>query len=203
MMRVDELYNAPVLAPMFPWGNHRFLMTGSKGDGNYKAKLITVDPSAWVEFPNVDIPKPSQRTRQWVMAALADHTPWIKKQHLRLPIVYIGNKRMEGVRVLNETDTVRLFSNSFGVLSVGYPSAGSGWWRTRYLNAAWAETLIYSDPRDAATMGEAFRGSADEFESIITDNEYLQRVEAQANWLYGNISDKSTVQHTLERLMKK
>jgi len=110
---------------------------------------------------------------------------------------------MENAEVLSETNTIKLFAKSFGVLSVGYPSAGSGWWRTRYLNAAWAESIVYSDPKDAAVMGAAYQGTAKEFEDISSDIEYLQRASDQNVWLQKNISDKDIVYGTFERLMRK
>lgn len=199
MMSVhSDLTNAPMLAPMFPWGDHQSLMKD-----NYLTKLVTVDPSQWLNFPTIEIPKPFDKTRQWVMAALSDHTRWVKKQNLKLPVKYVGNKRMEGTEVLNETDTVKLFANSYGVLSTGYPSAGSGWWRTRYLNAAWAETLIYSDPRDAEVMGKPYQGDATHFESFLSESHYEIAVQEQNDWLQRNISTKDTVKIILERLIKK
>jgi len=203
MMDFNEKHNATVLAPMFPWGNHRFLMTGGNSEGNYKARLVTVDPSAWMKYPSLDIGSPLDRKRQWVMAALSDHTPWINKQHFRMPVKYIGNKRMPKVEVLTERQTVKLFSESYGVLSAGYPSAGSGWWRTRYLNAAWAESIVYCDPIDQATMGAPYQGDSEHFESFTSEKRYEQLAQEQADWLLRNISTKDTGFTILERLMAK
>lgn len=198
MMEASDGNNAPVLAPMFPWGDHKFLMRE-----NYSARLVTVDPSRWLKYPTVEVPTPFEKKRQWVMAALSDHSRWVKKQNFKIPVIYVGNKRMVGTQVLNESNTVRLFADSYGVLSTGYPSAGSGWWRTRYLNASWAESIIYSDSRDAAVMGVAFQGDASKFEEIETDQQYLDIVEQQKIWLNNNISKKDTVKAIIERLIKK
>jgi len=195
--RESPFSNAPVLAPLFPWGDHEFLMRG-----NYKANLVAVDPSAWVKFPTVEIPSYDQKKRQWVMAALSDHSNWINRQGFKLPIEYIGNKRKNGGIVLSEDQTVQRFADSYGVLACGYPSAGSGWWRTRYLNAAWAESLVYSDIKDADQMGVGFRGTPAEFESC-NEETYCGWLEFQREWLYDNISTKEEVFETLERLMKK
>jgi len=203
MMENSEGNNAPILAPMFTWGDHKLLMANKTALGNYSAKLITVDPSRWVKYPTIDIPRPLDRIRRWVMAALADHSPWIKRQRFKLPVHYVGNKRMEGCLVLTERETIKLFANSFGVISVGYPSAGSGWWRTRYLNCSWAEGIIYSDPRDTETMGSFYRGTPDTFESILTEQEYLDISQGQTNWLENNLSSKETVQVIIERLLAK
>jgi len=192
----NPLNNAPVLAPMFPWGDHSFLMKD-----NYRAKLFSLDPSPFLKFHTVKIPPPDQKAKQWVMAALSNHSPWVNRQRFNFPVLYVGNKRMEGAQVLNESLTVQLFANSFGVLSAGYPSAGSGWWRTRYLNAAWAESLIYSDIRDSATMGEAYKGSPREFESL-RGRAYIDRVNAQREWLEANISKKEESLAVLEKIMK-
>lgn len=198
MMEASEGNNAPMLAPMFPWGDHKFLMRG-----NYSAKLVTVDPSRWLKYPTVEIPSPFEKKRQWVMAALSDHTRWVKKQNFKIPVLYVGNKRMVGTQILNESNTVRLFADSYGVLSTGYPSAGSGWWRTRYLNAAWAESIIYSDPKDASVMGVAFQGEPSRFEDIETERQYLDVVEQQKIWLDQNLSSKEHVKTMIERLIKK
>jgi hypothetical protein len=202
MINYDENNNAPVLAPMFPWGNHKILMIGSDGELNYSAKLSTIDPSEWVTYPKVVIPKPFERERQWVMAALSNHSAWVKKQGFKLPVKYVGCKSMQN-DLLTEDETVQLFSNSFGVLATGYPSAGSGWWRTRYLNAAWAESIVYSDPKDAEMMGRPYRGTPEFFESIQSEKEYEELAFEQANWLQTHTSSKETTMQILERLIKK
>jgi hypothetical protein len=135
------------------------------------------------------------------MAALSDHSSWVKKQGFKLPVQYIGNKRM-GVEVLSESKTVQRFADSYGVLACGYPSAGSGWWRTRYLNAAWAEGLIYCDRKDALTMGDPYCNTLNYVESL-SENGYTNLVYEQNGWLRNNISKKEEVFETLERLMKK
>lgn len=190
-------HNAPVLCPMFKWGDHEFLMRE-----NYLAKLITVDPSAWVKFPDLTVPTFYNKRKQWVMAALSDHSRWVNKQGFQLPIKYVGNKRMGDGFVLTETETIRLFSDSFGILSCGYPSAGSGWWRSRYLNASWAESIIYSDSRDASLMGEAYQGKAEDFEAIDTPEKYEERVSGQREWLNANIASKEEVKQTIIELMR-
>jgi hypothetical protein len=188
--------NAPVLCPMFKWGDHDFLM-----NNNYKANLITVDPSGWVKFPDVNLYSPSHKKKQWVMAALSDHSPWVKRQNFSFPIAYIGNKRKN--LVYTETQTVRLFAESFGVLSCGYPSAGSGWWRTRYVNTAWAESVMYSDPKDAAVMGEPYQGSPWDFEFQYGTRAYVDRVKAQIEWLNKNLMSKDEAISVIEGLIAK
>jgi hypothetical protein len=190
-------FNAPVLAPMFKWGNHEFLMKD-----NYLARLVSVDPSCWMKYPNITIPPKKNKRKQWVMAALSNHEAWVKRQHLTFPVRFVGNIRMKDGVMLTEDFTIQLFADSFGVLSVGYPSAGSGWWRSRYLNAAWAETPIYSDHRDAITMGAAFYGDANEFESEYLTPKYDQRIADQNEWLNSNLESKEEVKAKLEELMK-
>lgn len=188
--------NAPVVAPMFPWGDHEFLMRG-----NYNAGLVAVDPSPWLKFPSISITPDVNRRKVWLMAALSDHSRWVKKQGFRFPVEYIGNKKL-GV-TLNETQTVKQFADVFGVLATGYPSAGSGWWRTRYLNAAWAESIIYSDPKDAAVMGEAFRGTPRDFELLHEMPVSYRKIQnEQTDWLNKNVSQKEEVMETLEKLLQ-
>lgn len=187
--------NAPVLAPMFPWGDHDFLMRG-----NYFANLTTIDPSAWVKYPTIHTWSASQRKKEWLMAALSDHSPWVRRQRFSFPVTYIGNKRKN--YVLTEDQTVQEFAKYFGVLSTGYPSAGSGWWRTRYLNAAWAETPVYSDPNDQIIMGESYQGTPAQFESEYGSLDYTRRIIAQRDWLNSHVSKKEEVFETIERLLK-
>jgi len=197
LSRIDNAgNNAPVLAPMFPWGDHDFLMRE-----NIHAHLHTVDPSHWLKYPSVTVPEPHEKQRKWVMAALSNHSSWINRQRFSFPVEYVGNKNL-GAQ-LTEDQTVQLFADCFGILSAGYPSAGSGWWRTRYLNAVWAESPVYSDPADAATMGESFRGNPQQFEQEYGLPEYTRRVEGQRDWLNTNLSTKEQAMETLERLMKK
>lgn len=188
--------NAYVLCPMFKWGNHDYLM-----EGNYDALLRTLDPSAWVKYPTINIPGSRNKIRQWVCAALSDHHKWVERQKLTFPVIYIGNKRKNVL--LPESEAVRMFSASYGILSTGYPSAGCGWWRTRYLNAVWAETLVYSDQKDAATMGEPYQGSAEWFESLHGMITYDKAVEEQREWLNENIMKKDEALAVLEKLIAK
>jgi hypothetical protein len=197
LQRMMNLPDAPVLAPMFPWGKHSMLM-----ENNYEATLWTIDPSPWVKFPDIQVPEVSNKKIQWVMAALSDHTPWIRKQKFSLPITYVGNARMHSGVVLKEDAVVQLFADSYGALSVGYPSAGSGWWRTRYLNAAWGETLIYCDSKDQITMGASYQGTAEYFENLSSQSEYASAVQSQISWLNNSIGTKETAINKLKRLIK-
>lgn len=196
MMNVAELSNAPVLCPMFKWGDHEYLMKD-----NYHARLVTLDPSAWVKYPTISVPGSKNKIRQWVCAALSDHSKWVNRQEFTFPVVYIGNKRKNVL--LPEAEAIRMFSASYGILSVGYPSAGCGWWRTRYLNAAWAETLVYSDPKDAAEMGAPYRGDSEWFESLYGSLRYDRVVEEQREWLNENTMKKEEALAILEKLIAK
>jgi hypothetical protein len=188
--------NAPVLAPMFPWGDHEWMMRG-----NYAANLHTIDPSAWVKYPTVDILSCGSRKRQWVNAALSDHSPWIKRQGFKDPILHLGNKRMGDGEFVYENFVVRAFAESTGVISVGYPSAGSGWWRTRNLNAAWAETPLYCDIKDQKTMGLSYQVTAQKFENEICTPLWDDRAKGQVAWLEENISKKEEVMTKLEEIL--
>lgn len=198
MMSIQlEANNAPVLCPMFRWGNHDLLI-----ENNYKANLITLDPSAYLSYPTMQTYGYNLKKRQWVMAALSDHSGWINRQDFKLPIFYIGNKRKNGGLVIPERETLNVFAQNYGVLSVGYPSAGCGWWRTRYLNAAWAETLIYSDPIDADMMDPAFIGNANFFESL-SESQYNKKLMAQSTWLKQNIMSKDEIKDVIRKLIEK
>ena len=192
-----ENFNSPVLAPMFKWGDHSLLIKN-----NYCAKLISIDPSHWLKYPTITIPKKTERRKQWIMAALSNHTAWVNRQGFKFPVAFFGNVRMPSGVYLPEDSTIQLFADSFGVLSVGYPSAGSGWWRSRYLNAAWAETPIYSDHRDACTMGESYQGSPQDFEREFYTSRYDKRIAGQAEWLNDNLEQKEEVIAKFEELLK-
>jgi hypothetical protein len=194
---IVEGFNAPVLAPMFTWGDHDLLI-----ENNYKAKLVTIDPSHWMKYPYIKIPNKRERVRQWVMAALSNHTAWANRQRFTFPVKFVGNVRMESGVMLPEDTTIQLFADSFGVLSVGYPSAGSGWWRSRYLNAAWAETPIYSDVRDAEKMGDAYQGNPLDFEREFLTPKYLERIRAQAQWLNSHLESKEQVIAKIKEVLK-
>ena len=186
--------NPPLLAPMFKWGDHSLLI--NKG---LDVNIVSVDPSAWVKFPTVVTLDKEDKKKQWVSATLSDHTPWLRKQGFEFPILHLGSKRLGPS--YTESGVVQSFAESFGSISVGYASAGSGWWRTRYLNSAWAETPIYSDPRDQVTMGNAFHGKPGDFEREFGTPNYDARVGGQREFLEQNISSKEEVMATLEALL--
>lgn len=145
----------PIIAPMFPWGDHGELLRGS----GVNAKLLPVDPTGFHYAQFDDLRKPIDsvvRKRQWVLATLQDHDQWLKKVRPTWPVEGVGNKRKEQ-EVVPEAYVRRMYEDSWGVLSPKYAKAGCGWWRTRYQFAALAGAVLLCDEKDAP--GEPYRKS--------------------------------------------
>jgi hypothetical protein len=135
----------PMLAPMFPWGDHTKLVRNN---------LDNMRVFAWDPTPLVNIKLPyfiSLRQRRWVYATLQDHNDWLKTMNPQWPVCRLGAKSA-GDTYYPEAEVLENYATSWGVLCPEYKSAGSGWWRVRYHHAAVLGNVLKCGLTDALSM---------------------------------------------------
>lgn len=159
------IQDAPLLVPIMGWGDHE------KFDVSTKARLhevVPFDPQRITDYHATTWADDSARQRRWVVASLQDHDRWVERQGLGWPVLRLGaNPKLLGgvpVRgqknlVIPEEQVCQHYAESWGVLSPEYNSAGSGYWRTRWMQAMEAGAILWPGERDALAFGEPLAAS--------------------------------------------
>ena len=177
--------DVPLVAPFFPWGQHDLIL----GTNLPKAKLLTWDPTPFVDLAAVEVPA---KERRWIYGALQEN-PWLRGQRTHWPVTVHDTDN----RVL-EDQLVAEYASSWGVLGAPYKTAGSGWWRVRFNHAAHVGSVMICGPKDSAPMGSAYQKSISEVESM-SDAELQSTAQQQREWLFENTATKA---QTLEAIQK-
>lgn len=135
---------------------------GNVGLLNLPGYVIPIDPTQFARRYEAVVAKKKLR---WVQASLlekpAPRTSW--------PLVSYGwrnaSKGQGGYgknaqERIKEEDLMKVYCESWGILSPAHPHAGSGWWRVRYLMSADACCVLSADPKEAACLGEPYLTAA-------------------------------------------
>lgn len=135
------------LVPTFAWGDRSVVAQKMK-----LPSVDFVDPTPGV-LPQVTLPdRPYVKERRWLLASLMPHEDWVEKQGFSWPVDLIGGKNRGQERLKTESDVVQRVAEHWGVLSPKYDHAGSGWFRARFLYAAWVGSVVFGDARETAPL---------------------------------------------------
>lgn len=189
------------LVPKFErWG--RLEVMGAKmpvGDS-----LRSIDPTPlimhWTDHP---LPEEA-KARDWVLAALPDHTPWLVKEGLggegRWPVRRFGCRPLKEPKLETEDDVFLEYAKHWGVLSPPYYHAGSGWARARTVFAALAGSILWMGEADAAMMGAAYQVKPAEVEAM-GEGALAELAAEQRAWILPRlVTDKQETAAAFERL---
>lgn len=182
---------AQVLVPRYTsWGDVNIIQGMMPGAN----PIHTFDPTpAFLRYLDED-PRPSQswemkqRNVHWILPSLLQDDTWVAKQNLEWPIERFGPK---GHLVLDtERDVQKEYRRSAGALCPPYPHAGSGWWRSRWIHSARANSVLLCSTQDAAYVGDAYRHSGREYETstyseledFAADQSEMLEVILQKSW---------------------
>jgi hypothetical protein len=162
----------------YGWGDLTRLV-GELPLGLRRVRLVRIDPSPAV-YEIIRDQSVVTKERRWVMAALAKHETWLRRRvdSARWPVTILG---ADGKKT-DEAGVYVAYRESWGALSPPYPHAGSGWWRTRFIYAAAAGTVLVCENSEADALGSCYRLSMQDIERL--DDTGLREVsEGQRNAL--------------------
>lgn len=155
----DPGWRWPIVAPVLGEGDVSLLDAPSR-------HVTAIDPTVYT--PRYPYEPARRREKRWVQASL--HAKVIPTDYGWPVEEYGALHRQKGGAGphgddaqprLPESELMKVYAASWGVLSPAHPHAGSGWWRVRYLMAADAGAILSADPREAACLGEAYVEASD------------------------------------------
>ena len=166
----EDLADHKWIAPLFPWGNSKLM-------GLPVETLLDWDPSPLYEMPPCHQLAWSKRKTEWYNASLSKEAhEWATTQNLAWPIHSVGGKALGQPRIL-ESDVVWQYGGYKGVLCPTYAHAGCGWWRVRYLHAAFTGALLGGNPQELGMIDAAYGYTPRELERM--DDAQLELIAAQ------------------------
>jgi len=198
---VDRLSDKPwplTVAPAYAWGDHAKL--AGLLQSSPRAEFVDVTPYL-ARHPLPD-PMPV-KDRSWVLGTASNQLPWLEKQGLSWPVHHFGGRASKAPKLLTEPELAAEYCRHWGVLSpsYGYRTAGTGWWRSRFVFAAQAKAVLLCDPDEAPALGPAYSldGSAVE---QLDDSELSDLAEAQRDALRPWIWKKHQVIDEMHYIVK-
>lgn len=158
------------VCPTYSWGDKSIIQRRMPA---YVNPISTLDPSVITKrhlLETGDLTS-QPRERAWQMGSLAKHAEWLDRVRGRAlwPVSAFGHRGAGGTRLATETDVCRRYAAAWGVLSQPYPHAGCGWWRSRFIYAAWVGSVLVADKGEAADLGPAYAPSLEEVEELTND----------------------------------
>jgi hypothetical protein len=175
----------PSMITAHPWGDHSLLTTGTALPGFdfvHDPSILMFGPPALVQ---------TDREKKWVYATCERTLSWVNRQKLTWPMDLHGLRRHKREWIAL-TDLMVKYSSSWGTLSPPYYTAGSGYWRNRLVHYAQQRCITLLDERDSQTMGEAYRLSSAQIETM-SPQELATTAEEQAQWMFDNIENEETL----------
>lgn len=169
IIAAKDLLEHKWVVPLFPWGD--------KTKMGVDAELLSWDPSPLYEYPPCHKLSWKQRQKAWYNASLSTAAhEWAIMQNLKWPVHAVGGKSLGQKRML-ESDIVWEYGSYKGVLCPSYAHAGCGWWRIRYLHAAYAGCVLGGSKEELGMIGPGYNYSLHELEDMT--NEELEHVVSQ------------------------
>jgi hypothetical protein len=135
------------------------------------------------------------KTNKWILAALHDHSTWLKRQKLTWPIEQYGKKKL-GQEKLPEAELFKKYEPARGVLSPKYDICGSGWWRARHGFSADSLSILAGCPEELAMIGPAYKYSPAEVEAM--DEKQLDDVACRQSYEF--YASAGTEEHLVDTI---
>jgi hypothetical protein len=126
----------------------------------------------------------SAKKKEWVLAALHDHTKWLQKQGTTWPATQYGHRKSGQVR-MPEAELFKKYSEATGIFSPFYRRInGAGWWRARWGLSADALSVIVGDPKELAMVDKSAYGVTATQVEAMSDKQLLELALAQREAYY-------------------
>jgi hypothetical protein len=193
-----------MIFPAFAGGDLRLLL-------DWPAELLysyNPNPYHLNRFPNTTLlPEPKQRvfnfaglvqdkTKKWLARQGVDHTSW--------PLKLYGSRKDGQDRVI-ESEMVTIYGQHWGILMPGYFHAGSGWWRSRPLQVANAESILIGEPAEMMLYYRDESLANIKAVDIVdyTDSQLESLAQAQREAIYKNHPlDKEITRQELNKVLQ-
>jgi len=189
----------PVMYPAFAWGDHKLLAGHLPAERSY-----FLDPTSYTRSYHTNEPPltDGERHRRWVLGVLSDQSAWLKTLGPMTWDLHLAGRPKEGAPAMQEADLVRLYADSWGVLSPLYKKvAGSGWWRNRFVYAAITRSVLLADPEEVRRLGAPYLVDVRDVESL-TAGELRDLAEAQAACLRDRVWNRDRYLTELEGMIR-
>lgn len=191
-----------ILCPMFEWGNKNIIFNQKSISFITEENFNYIDPTPAVINIDRSIGSGESKVKQWCIASIADHTLWIKKQHLKWPVNYYGCRKLKCERLKTEEDVFELYKLHWGVLSPEYPQSGSGWFRARFVYAAFAHSVLWCGKKDAQALGLSYKMEPSLIE-LHTDTELSELSDKQADELFKHFTTLDKFEEKLINILER
>lgn len=175
---------------------------GNLGVLNLPSPLTNWDPTRYMRnYDFVGPPlHPDNKVKRWIFASLTSKLDWLNKQNFKWPVTRYGNVR-EGQQKLEEHALVRVYRDSWGVLSPLHNVSAAGWWRVRFWLAATSNCVMACEKSESRILGKSFDVIPTEVEKLsvegLTDLAHRQFTDLdKITW------QKSRVQEVIEEFIK-
>ena len=204
--KYEEVLRDAVRSLCFQYWPHRTLVPAWDG-GDLRVlalpgPLTNWDPTRYMrsyDFVGPPLP-PHAKNRRWVFASLTSKVDWLNKQKFKWPVARYGNVR-EGQQKLEEHSLVRVYRDSWGVISPLHNVSAAGWWRVRFWLAATSGCVMMCEESEARILGPSYKIITAEVEKM--SNEGLAEIaQNQFNDLDKLTWQKDRVSTTLEEFFK-
>lgn len=187
------------IVPIWDGGDLELLRGGLKT--TQIPNLVPVDPSAYVPRHPQPFPSHELRERKWVLGSLSDNDEWLERQGLGWPVESYGRKS-RGQEKLQEPALVKRYADCWGVVSLPYPHAGSGWWRSRFVYATRARALLLADPAEVAMFGPCLREPVNRIESRAEARDLFALAVGQAREVESVMWPRDRFIQTVDEVMR-
>ena len=192
---------AVVVAPMFLWGDPG-VVARKVSRGTRLPPVLGLDPShlcrpymekAWPALASGEI----RRERKWQLGSLVRHEPWLNMLRVDAtwPIEQFGG-RMKPLK--SETDVIIQYARGRGVLSPPLPQNGSGWFRPRFIFAAFAGSVMLCTD-EASSLGSVYRYPLNWIENM-SDGQLTQLASDQRDALWPTLTGQDAFINRVNQL---
>lgn len=150
-----------LIGSFFEFGDRKIILEDTPFED-----VHSYDPSSFLykyRLQKEKLEQPSSRIKRWIYGSLGDHHRWVKKLGTTWPVVC--HMRKHG-NFLTEPELLREYVKSAAMLAPMYQASGSGWWRPRYIHAAYSRTPMYGDWTESVGFGRGYWEPVQEIERL-------------------------------------
>ena len=190
---IDGKFDA--LIPAFDWGNKEIIRKVIKSKNIFNLDLTPYVLENW-DVPLTVEQKP--KMKKHMLASLASHTRWVDRLNLQWDVDYYGAKSIKSAPLLaTETDVFNKCGEYWSILCPRYPTAGSGWFRIRWIYSAIWKSIIIPNEKDSLALGLPHYDNIE----IMSDDELKHVAEEQAEAILKHIWTKEDFDNKLKEIV--